>query len=162
MGLEAAAAQELPVQFHTGFGDDDADLRKCNPLDLRPLLQDHALRGVRFVLLHTWPYYREAGYLASLYEHVYVDLSLTIPFTAHGGVEAILGALEQGPSTKIMLATDAFSIPELFYLGSRWARESLGLAMDRLTADGWMTAGQEREAASQMLRGNAERLYRIG
>src|SRR5262249_54080037 len=84
VALEIAAGQGLPVQFHTGFGDDDADLRSANPLHLRPLLQDEALRGAPIVLLHTFPYSREAGYLAGIYSHVYVDLSLTIPFTAHG------------------------------------------------------------------------------
>jgi predicted TIM-barrel fold metal-dependent hydrolase len=111
LGLEAASAQELPVQFHTGFGDDDLDLRAANPLHLRPLLQDATLRGASFVLLHTFPYSREAGYLAGLYPHVYVDLSLTIPFTAHGGAAAIRAALEQAPTSKLLLATDAFSIP---------------------------------------------------
>ena len=60
----------------------------------------------------------EAGSLAGLYSHVYADLSLTIPFTAHGGVPAILAALEQAPTSKLLLATDATSIPELFYLGA--------------------------------------------
>src|SRR5437868_6005712 len=33
--LEEAAAVEMPVQFHVAFGDDDADLRTSNPLQLR-------------------------------------------------------------------------------------------------------------------------------
>src|SRR5262249_59573678 len=69
VALESAAAQELPVQFHTGFGDDDLDLRAANPLHLRPLLQDRSLRGAPIVLLHTWPFTLEAGYLAELYNH---------------------------------------------------------------------------------------------
>ena len=87
----------MPVQFHTGFGDDDADLRTANPLLLRPLLQDTTLRNVPFVLLHTYPYCREAGYLASIYPNVFIDLSLTIPFTAHGGAEAVCATLETRP-----------------------------------------------------------------
>ena len=162
IGLEAAAAQELPIQFHTGFGDDDADLRTANPLHLRPLLQDESLRSARFVLLHTWPFTREAGYLANLYSHVYMDLSLTIPFTAHGGTEAIRAALELAPTSKVLLATDAFSIPEIFYLGARHIRESLGRALDQLQAERWLTRQQAEQAAQQMLRGNAAGLYGIG
>jgi predicted TIM-barrel fold metal-dependent hydrolase len=160
--LESAAAQELPVQLHTGFGDDDLDLRAANPLHLRPLLQDRSLRGAPIVLLHTWPFCREAGYLAGLYSHVFVDLSLTIPFTAHGGAAAIRAALEQAPTSKLLLATDAFSIPELFYLGALYARESLGRALDQLQEEGWLTADEAEQAARQMLCDNASRLYGIG
>ncbi len=42
--LEVAERQQLPVQFHTGFGDPDVDLLLANPLYLRPLLQERALR----------------------------------------------------------------------------------------------------------------------
>ena len=162
IALEAAAVQGLPVQFHTGFGDDDVDLRAANPLHLRPLLQDKALRGATFVLLHTFPFSREAGYLAGIYGHVYVDLSLTIPFTAHGGVHAIRAALEQAPTSKLLLATDAFSIPELFYLGALYARESLATALNQLRAEGWLGSGQAEHAARQMLYDNAAAVYGVG
>ena len=54
------------MQFHTGFGDPDLDLRLANPLHLRPLFESEALRGLRIVCLHCYPYVREAGYLASV------------------------------------------------------------------------------------------------
>lgn len=161
VALQEAAAQELPVQIHTGFGDDDADLRSANPLHLRPLLQDPALRGVTFVLLHTYPFVREAGYLAGIYGHVYVDLSLTIPFTAHGGAAAIRAALEQAPTSKLLLATDASRIPELFYLGALYARENLAIALDQLQAANWLTPDQAEEAAHQILHRNAAALYGV-
>ena len=161
IALEEAAAQELPVQFHTGFGDDDVDLRSANPLHLRPLLQDTALRGARFVLLHTYPFTREAGYLAGIYGNVYVDLSLTIPFAAHGGAAAIRAALEQAPTSKLLLATDAFSIPELFFLGALYARESLATALEQLEGEGWLTAEEAQYAAGQILYDNAAALYGI-
>ena len=40
--LEEAAVSELLVQFHVAFGDDDADLRSANPIELRALLTDDA------------------------------------------------------------------------------------------------------------------------
>jgi predicted TIM-barrel fold metal-dependent hydrolase len=161
VALQAAADQELPVQFHTGLGDDDLDLRAADPLHLRPLLQDPTLRGAPIVLLHTWPFSREAGYLAALFSHVYADLSLTIPFTAHGGAAAIRAALEQAPTSKLLLATDAFSIPELFYLGALYARASLTITLDVLQSEGWLTAGEAETAARQMLYDNAAALYGV-
>jgi predicted TIM-barrel fold metal-dependent hydrolase len=162
VALEEAAAQELPVQFHTGFGDDDADLRTASPLHLRPLLQDEALWGAPIVLLHAWPFAREAGYLAGISRHVYVDLSLAIPFTAHGGVAAIRAALEQAPTSKLLLATDAFSIPELFYLGALYARHSLAAALQQLREEGWLTGVQAEQAAWQALYRNAAAVYGVG
>ena len=46
--LEIAARHEVPVQFHTGFGDPDLDLRTANPLHLRPLLEDARFRRARW------------------------------------------------------------------------------------------------------------------
>ena len=47
-------------------------------------------------------------------------------FTAHGGVVDIRAALERAP-TSMLLATDAFSTPELFYFGALYARERRGV-----------------------------------
>jgi predicted TIM-barrel fold metal-dependent hydrolase len=132
--LEEAAPIEMPVQFHVAFGDDDADLRTANPLHMRNLLTDPALRRVPFVLLHCYPYVREAGYLAALYAHVFVDVSLTVPLTAHGSTAAFLEALELAPVSKLLFATDAHSLPELFYVGALHGRRALARALDRKTA----------------------------
>ena len=60
--LAVAERQQLPVQFHTGFGDTDLDLLLANPLHLRPVLESGKYTHVPFVLLHaSYPYVREAG-----------------------------------------------------------------------------------------------------
>jgi predicted TIM-barrel fold metal-dependent hydrolase len=159
--LEEAAAAELPVQFHVAFGDDDADLRTANPLQMRALLTDPAFRRVPFVLLHCYPYVREAGYLAALYAHVYIDVSLTVPLTAHGCTAAFSEALELAPYSKLLFATDAHSIPELFYVGALHGRHGLAQALERLIADDILSATQAEQAAQAILTGNAERLYRL-
>ena len=140
--LEEAAAAELPLQFHVAFGDDDADLRAANPLQLRALLTDPAFRRVPFVLLHCYPYVREAGYLAALYAHVYIDVSLAVPLTAHGCTAAFSEALELAPYSKLLFATDAHSIPELFYVGALHGRRGLAQALERLIADDILSATQ--------------------
>ena len=38
IAFQQAAMQELPVQVHTGYGDNDTDMRLGNPLHLRPIL----------------------------------------------------------------------------------------------------------------------------
>jgi predicted TIM-barrel fold metal-dependent hydrolase len=157
--LEEAAAAELPVQFHVAFGDDDADLRTANPLEMRALLTDPAFRRVPFVLLHCYPYVREAGYLAALYAHVFVDVSLTIPLTAHGSTAAFLEALELAPVSKLLFATDAHSVPELFFAGALHGRRALGRALEYLIGHDYLTAAQAEDAADAILWRNAEMLY---
>jgi len=159
--LEEAAASELPVQFHVAFGDDDADLRSANPLQLRALLTDERFRRVPFVLLHCYPYVREAGYLAALYAHVYIDVSLAVPLTAHGCTLAFSEALELAPISKLLFATDAHSVPELFYVGALHGRHGLAQALEQLVRDDILDAAQAEDAAAAILWRNSAELYGV-
>jgi len=78
---------------------------------------------------------REAGYLAALYAHVLVDVSLAVPLTAHGCVVAFSEALELAPISKLLFATDAHSVPELFFAGALHGRRGLAQARERLVAE---------------------------
>ncbi|ACB50201.1 hypothetical protein cce_0850 [Crocosphaera subtropica ATCC 51142] len=74
IALDIAAENKLPIQFHTGFGDRDLHLRFSNPLCLRQLLENPRWQEVPIILLHaSYPYTKEAGYLASVYPQVYLD-----------------------------------------------------------------------------------------
>lgn len=157
--LEIAAEHRLPVQVHTGFGDRDLDLRLANPLWLRPVFEHPPFRAITFVLLHSYPYVREAAWLAHVYPHVAMDLSLTVPFAAHAGSDAIADALGLAPASKVLLATDAFSIPELFWLGARHAREALAAALTTVAERGF-AGPEDREAiARRLLWDNAVAIY---
>ena len=158
--LEIAHRQELPVQFHTGFGDTDVDLIKANPLCMRPLLQSDKFRRVPFVLLHAaYPYVRELGYLASMYPNVYMDLSLAIPFITIEIPRMILETLGLTPLTKVMYSSDAFSIPEIFWLANRWGRAALERVLDEIVQVGALTEPEARRAGTLILNGNARRVY---
>lgn len=61
-----------PIQFHTGLGDNDIRLVKANPAYMQNLIE--AYPKAKFVLLHSsYPYTREAGYLSTVYDNVYLD-----------------------------------------------------------------------------------------
>ncbi len=160
-GLRAAARQGLPTQFHTGFGDPDLDLRLANPLHLRPLLEDPALRQARLVLLHaSYPYSREAGYLAAMYPQVYVDYGLAVPCLSVAGMRRALAMLlELAPASKVLYSSDAHLVPELYYVCGRWGRRVLGEVLEGTVADGDLTAGEADAVAEGVLRGNASRVY---
>jgi uncharacterized protein len=159
--LEIAAEHRLPVQVHSGFGDRDLDLRLANPLWLRPAFEHPPFRAITFVLLHCYPYIREAAWLSHVYPHVAMDLSLTVPFAAHGAADAIVEALALAPASKVLLATDAFSIPDLFWLAARHAREALEEALTTIARRGFAgSAPMDREAiARRLLWDNAASIY---
>ncbi|HLW01745.1 MAG TPA: amidohydrolase family protein [Ktedonobacterales bacterium] len=164
--LEQAAKQELAIQFHTGFGDTDQDLLTSNPALLRPLIQssqDNSLyRGARIVLLHaSYPYTREAAYLASVYPHVFVDVSLANPFLA-GMVPSIWRELlAMAPATKILYGSDSSVIPEHIWLGALLGRRSLGTALGELIDAGLLSTSEALDAAETILNGVAHVLYGV-
>jgi len=117
----------LPVQFHVGYGDSDVDLHRCNPLLLTPLLRAIQPTGVPVMLLHNYPYHREAGYLAQVFPHVYVDAGLAT-HNLGGRAPALLAeALELAPYGKFLYSSDAFGLPELYYLGATLFRLALSV-----------------------------------
>jgi hypothetical protein len=161
LGLAFAAAgrQGLPVQVHTGFGDADLDLLQANPLLLRSALEAGAFAGAPVVLLHCYPYVREAGYLASLYADVYVDLSLSVPLLGPGCQRVVEEALELAPTTKVLYGSDAAGLAESIWLGALAIRLALDGALGGWLRAGALTARQAERLAERVLYANARALY---
>jgi hypothetical protein len=161
--LIITARQNLPAQFHVGYGDPDVDLRHANPLHLRSLITDPALSGMSFVLLHAcWPYFREGAFLATVYPNVFLDLSYAIPFFGFSEyVAATRAALAVAPWTKMLFSSDAACIPELHWMGAIDGRRAIGQALDQLIADNDLTTDEALSAARSILHDNASSLYEI-
>jgi predicted TIM-barrel fold metal-dependent hydrolase len=159
-----AAEQELPVQFHVGYGDPDVDLRKAGPLQLRAVLENPAYRAMPIVLLHgCWPFVREGAYLASVYGNVHLDLSYAIPFLSLGELTAMTrAALSVAPFGKLMYSSDGVRVPELHWMGARTGRRCLATALDELVSDGDLDRAEALEVAERILAGNAAALYGFG
>jgi predicted TIM-barrel fold metal-dependent hydrolase len=154
--LEAneATGNPLPVQVHCGFGDSDLHLWRADPSYLKPLIERFA--ETHFVLLHCYPFVREAGWLAHVYANVFLDLSLTIPHVARAK-EALAESLELAPISKLLYASDAASTPELYLLAAVWSREALAAVLLEL-----LSAEEVVPAAQMILRENALALYGLG
>lgn len=135
----------LPVQVHTGFGDWDLHLWRADPSYLKPIVERFS--DTTFVLLHCYPFVREAGWMAHVYGNVYFDLSLTIPHVAWPA-EALAEALELAPVSKLLYASDAARTPELYLLAARWWRDAIAEVLT-----------EERDAR-MILRENALSIYR--
>lgn len=160
-GFELAAELGVPVQIHCGIGDDDADLIECNPALMQPLFRSKRFSKTQFVLLHCFPYVREAGFLCSLYSNVYMDLSLSISLASARGTNMISEALAIAPSSKILAGTDGHSAPESHWYGALcWKRGLTGSLFNMINA-GLLTQREAEEVGELILHGNAIRLYRL-
>jgi hypothetical protein len=155
------AGTDVPLQVHTGLGDADQSLAGADPALLQLHLDHGMLTRNPVVLLHCYPFVRHAGYLASLYHHVHLDLSLALTLIPHRGHHLIAEALELAPPTKLLFATDASRLPEMFLLGSRWWRESLAHTLGSLVDDGFADEQRALRWAGLILAGNARRVYRF-
>jgi len=151
-----------PVQFHTGLGDPQLLLATATPTLLQPLIR--AYPKVTFVLLHaSWPFSQEAGYLAAMHKNVFLDFGEVFPqVSADGQRDLIRALLQLCPTNKIMWSTDGHWWPEVFYLGSLQARETLYDVLSESVKKGELTESRAVEVVKGALFENANRIYSLG
>ena len=158
-GLHEALRLGKPVQLHVGFGDRDADLHRTNPLYLLDLLRGSG--DTPIVLLHTYPYEREAGYLAQAFNNVYIDGGLSINHLGARSPAFIARLLELAPFRKILYSSDAYGPAELHYLGARlWRIGMTRVLTGFVDGDDW----SERDAirvVDLIAHHTAERVYEL-
>ncbi|MFJ3421662.1 amidohydrolase family protein [Streptomyces sp. NPDC086082] len=151
----------LPLQLHTGFGDNDIRLHRTDPALLTDWL--HAISGtIPVLLLHCWPYQRQAGYLAAVFENVYLDMGLTLHHVGPVRARAVLAeALEITPFRKLLYSSDAYGLAEFYGLGALAFRRGLGdLLQERVDADE-MGLPDALRMARWAGADNARRVYRL-
>ncbi|WEW57467.1 hypothetical protein PRK78_002934 [Emydomyces testavorans] len=151
-----------PIQFHTGLGDTDINLSLSNPAHLQSLIEEYS--DVDFVLLHSsYPYTREAGYLAAMYKNVYLDIGEVFPMISKDGQLSILRqSLELVPVSKILWSTDGHFHPETYWLANKQFREILETILVESVKNGNLTLLQAMNAAQDIMFNNSNRLYRLG
>lgn len=164
--LVFAAAEEcvhlgVPLQVHCGMGDADEDLAESSPLGLRPLLTHDRFADLRLVLLHCYPFHREAAYLCAVHRGAYMDLSLAVWLAAADGARAMHEVVGLCPWTKLLYATDASRLPEVYLVAAELHRDALAEAFGELVSRQLVTLDEAVEAGVQVLAGNARALYRL-
>ncbi len=115
----------MPLQIHVGYGDADVDLLRADPLRLTPFLRATEQLAVPVLLLHNYPYHRNAAYLAQVFSHVFVDVGLAVHNTGALSQTLIRETLELVPFGKLLFSSDAYGLAELYYLGAELFRRGL-------------------------------------
>jgi predicted TIM-barrel fold metal-dependent hydrolase len=149
----------LPVQLHTGYGDPDLRLDRCDPLLLTPWIKAVEPHGVDLLLLHCYPYHRHAGYLAQMFPHVYFDVGLATHFAGARSAAVVAESLELAPFAKVLFSTDAWGLPELHHLGAVLWRRALHHVLGHWVDNGDWPVGDAVRVAHMVGEGNARRVY---
>ncbi|PBK92706.1 amidohydrolase 2 [Armillaria gallica] len=162
VALEIAGEHNIPVQFHTGLGDNDITLAFSSPSHMQPIIK--AYPKTSFVLLHSsYPYTREAGYLTLVYANVFLDFGEIFPMVAaHGQRTVIRQMLEITPTNKILWSTDGHWFPETYYLGTVQARTALCEVLSELVTNEDLTEKQAVKIVQDVLFHNSNRVYNLG
>ncbi|HYU74231.1 MAG TPA: amidohydrolase family protein [Ktedonobacteraceae bacterium] len=163
IAFQQAAEQQLPIQFHTGYGDSDTDMRLGNPLQLREVLERKDYHSMAVVLLHeSYPYCQLGAYLAAIYPHVYFDLSYTIPFLDKLEMLAFTRqALSVAPASKLMFSTDGIHLPEMHWAGALRGRSIIGQVLDEMIDADEIDEDQGYDIAQQILHDTAYAVYKL-
>jgi hypothetical protein len=163
IAFNLAAEQELPIQFHTGYGDGDTDMRLGNPLHLRAVLERKDYQSMKVVLLHeSYSYTQLAAYLAAIYPHVYLDLSYMIPFADRLEMLAFTRqALGVAPSSKLMYSSDGINVPEMHWAGAIRGRAIIGQALQEMIDADEIDEEQAFDLAQQILHDTAYTVYSL-
>lgn len=159
--FEEAARQEMPIQFHTGYGDADADMLLANPLHLRAVLERREYRSMPVVLLHeSYPYTQQGAYLATVYENTYLDLSYGIPFLGYlEMLEFTRAAFSVAPYSKLLYSSDAVGVPEVHWVSALDGRRIIGQVLSECVTSGDLSQSEAEHAGAAVLHDNAIRLY---
>ncbi|MEU4210953.1 amidohydrolase family protein [Streptomyces sp. NPDC026206] len=157
--LWSAARTGMPIQLHTGFGDPDLRLHRCDPLLLTDFVRAVRPTGCTLVLLHGYPYHRGAGYLAHAFPHVYADMGLALSHTGARAGAVLAEMLELAPFGKLLFSTDAYGLPELYVVGAELFRQSLGRLLTEWVDEGAWSAGDAQRVAALIAADNARRVY---
>jgi predicted TIM-barrel fold metal-dependent hydrolase len=157
--LWAGVDRGLPVQFHVGFGDPDLDLGRCDPTRMTGFLRAVQSRDVAVMLLHCYPFHRQAGYLSQVFPHVYLDVGLAVNYAGARAAAVLAESLELAPFHKMLFSSDAFGLAELYYLGALLFRRAFDEVVGGWVGAGLWSAPDAQRVARMVAAGNAERVY---
>jgi predicted TIM-barrel fold metal-dependent hydrolase len=160
-GIWAALDTGLPLQFHVGYGDTDSRLHRADPALLQDLLAASQPAGAAVMLLHCYPFHRQAGALAALFPHVYLDVGEALNHVGARSAAILAEALELAPFHKLLYSSDAFGLAELHYLGAAAFRRDLATVTGGFVADGAWSPADAARVSELIGAGNARRVYRL-
>lgn len=154
-----AVALGKPIQFHVGFGDSDVHLHLSDPTRLTGFFRATRGSGASFMLLHCYPFIREAGSLAHIFPHVYLDAGLVSHYMGPSAIGSVRESLEVAPFHKVLYSSDAYGLAEHYLVSATSWRSAIARIAEEWLADEWLTAADADRIIELIAAGNARRVY---
>ncbi len=152
----------IPIHIHSAFGESNIDVRRNNPLHLKPFLDSSFARDIAVVLIHGgYPRVFEGGYLAAMYPNVYIDISEFIPFATMGMRRGLEDVMSMCPLNKVMYGSDGFDLPETHWYAARAGKEALAAVLEAMVGGRQIPAHYAEEVAHMVLYRNSLNLHRL-
>jgi hypothetical protein len=142
-------------QVHVGTNN----ITESSPMPLGPLAQRYP--HMKIVMLHCWPFLREAGWLAKYHQNIYITTCWQPVLNPAFFLEAMTGWLNYVPIHKLTCDHDSTSV-EMAVGSSLFTREILGEALRERSAHLGMTERDLTGIALDMLHNNMVAIYGIG
>ncbi|MGO4139447.1 amidohydrolase family protein [Rhizobium anhuiense] len=166
LALEECLRRDMPMQIHTGDGEaPSVILRNQDPFYLEEVCRfdrDGVMRMPKIIPLHAgYPSVGKAAWLSHLYPNCYFELSIMTPFVHQNLFQRYMQVMEVVPLSKILYASDAFHVPELYWLSGRWGKRYLAKALTEYVVGGSLDFDEAIEGARMILYKNNRSLYAL-
>ena len=150
-----------PLQFHVGYGDSDINLVRANPSLLTEFMRLAEASGTPIMLLHCYPYHRDAAYLAQIFPNVFFDIGEAINYAGMQSVQLIRESFEIAPFAKQLYSSDGWGPAELHFLGSRLWRNGMATVLSQWVNESHCGIVDAKRIANMVGRSNAENVYGV-
>ncbi|WP_066301334.1 amidohydrolase family protein [Bacillus sp. FJAT-29937] len=160
VAMEECTKADKVMHIHTGIGDGEVVLPKASPSFLIDMLRDEKYQNTKVHLVHGgYPWIEEAAFIVSILPNVYMDISLQNPFSGHGVKRILSQVFEFAPFEKVMYGSDAFTVPEMNWLGVHLFKECFEEVLNSWVDSNYMDVETAQAIGEMVLYRNYENVY---
>ncbi|MDQ6600558.1 amidohydrolase [Bacillus salipaludis] len=160
IAMEECTKTDKVMHIHTGVGDGEVVLSKASPSFLIDMLRDQKYENTKVHLVHGgYPWMEEAAFIVSILPNVYMDISLQNPFSGHGVKRILSQVFEFAPFDKVMYGSDAFTVPEMNWMGVHLFKESFEEVLNSWVDSDYMDVETAQTIGEMVLYRNYENVY---
>jgi len=159
--LDLADEYDLPIQIHTGLQAGNGNyITNSNPTHLTNLFMEYP--GVNFCIFHSsYPYGGELSVLAKNFPNVFIDMCWTPVISPAFSIRYLDEWLETVPANKIMVFGGDYSVVELVYAHSVFARRIVTKVLTDKVRTGYFSEEEAKYIALKILRENAMEIFKL-
>lgn len=161
IAMEECTQAQKAMHIHTGIGDGEVVMSKASPSFLLDTLRDKKYSETLVHLVHGgYPWVEEAAFIVSILPNVYMDISLQNPFVGHGVSRIISQVFEFAPFDKVMYGSDAFTVPEMNWIGVQLFKECFEEVLSHWVDKKYMSTETAQYIGEMVLYRNFEQVYK--